>query len=1321
MAKRLKRTPDPQQDKAIKQIKENLYVTASAGSGKTGVLTDRFIHILNTDKTVKIDGVIAITFTEKAANEMKERILRKVLEHISELKSESAPNHAEIRRWNKLKNNFRFANISTIHSFCSKIIRDNPIEANINPDFEVVDELELKISLEKFIKDSIIELIEVKKPEETYKQCENLVAAYGLGKTADYLLELMIREKEFEFLHRKSFERFNSKDEYINTVKKAIETKRKDYLRFVVSSGRFKHNIEYFLSKDFSKIKPKSEKAAELLAFIELLVKLYHGKDVTLPNMDNYSKWLQKTCLKEFGDDKDEVNINITAICDFLPKGLFDFNFSLSGIDKSFYLLRDLLGVYEFMRYKLYLSNYPLSDDVLLQRRNKALLSFDELQMYAFELLANPENEEIREDIISSFKYIMVDECQDIDFIQNALIKLLAFSSGKHRPNLFIVGDGKQSIYKFRGADVSTFNLIMRDIDLMKGVTKNQSNPDTGIAKDDYSLYTNYRSIKPLVDFTNSFFGRLMMDLPEIFNIEYGNPINAFRKGDPEQISEPSVEIILSIEPEEGGWKKVHSRSTGNRTGEAGMIADRIAQLINQKGVNPGRIAILMRSLNNAFFFERELYSRNISYEVVEGKGFFNRKEIKDCLNLIKLIENPRDEIALLAVLRSPFFRISDLTLLLLSNDIDRYNEDSAKGDPKPHYYYAGKLYYRLNKYEKLIKNPEDREKLDFAKNMLDRLRRNKDRMKITDLLNLALDESGYRNALHGMPQGKQKSANIKKLIEFVNQIEENKQLLLADFIEYIDSVAFSMESTSDAPLTENTDSVTIMTIHKSKGLEFDYVFVPEMDKGVNNNKDSLIFDEPVFINKSDDPSNLSIGLAIDYKDEDNEKTARGKHSVGLTYLKAVDNLKEQLERKRLMYVAFTRAREHLVVSAKIKIEGLDEGKPKPTISASSFEKLNSEFISWMLNFLGIDGGLLLDAFGHRLKDIKKDNSGNGYIDYVTDGLPVRVYFETKRTEIEAVEEPKEQVSDKETDITPTKKDGLNYITATSLITYNQCPRKYFYKFRKSIKETSEGIGAVRKHSPEEDMLHNPITEQDEDKLDRSNLPLNMIGNIVHGLLEKYEDKTDFISIISSEINNQRLSALSDDKRKELIISHINSIVEEFTNTDIYQQIQDSRKTSPEFNHNEMKFSFKINNTVIEGAIDKIYMDKDGKLSVLDYKTNRFRKKSPEGIAEEIKKKAERYAFQLKVYTIAASRILGRKVDKAQLYFLDVQKDYTVDMSGISIDEIKEELGQLIKEIESKIDEGSGEQAFYTAPKKDNCCFCGYWMCEDREKGCKIS
>jgi helicase-exonuclease AddAB AddA subunit len=1321
MSKRFKRTPDPQQEKAIKQIKENLYVTASAGSGKTGVLTDRFIHILNTDKTVNIEEIIAITFTEKAANEMKERILRKMLEHISELKAESTPNLTEIRRWNKLKNNFRFANISTIHSFCSKIIREHPIEVNINPDFEVVDELELKISLGKFIKDSVIELIEGKKPEEVYKQCENLVRIYGLGKTADFLLELMIREKEFEFLHRRSFERFQTKDDYLNTIKKAIEKKKKAYLRFVVSSGRFNQNIEYFMSKDFSKVKPKNEKTAEVLAFIELLVKLYHGKDVILPNTNNYYAWFQKSCLEPFKDDKDDVEVNLQKIYDFLPNELFAFDFSLSGLDSSFHLLRDLLGVYEFMRYKLYLSNYPLSDDVLFQRRNKSVLTFDELQMYAFELLANPENEEIREDIINSYKYIMVDECQDIDFIQNALIKLLAFSSQKHRPNLFIVGDGKQSIYKFRGADVSTFNLIMRDIDQMKGASANQTHTDTGIAENDYSLYTNYRSIKPVVDFTNSFFSRLMMDLPETFNIEYGHPINAFRKGDPKQLSEPSVEMILSIEPAENGWKQVYNRSTGSRTGEAGMVADRIAQLIKQKGVSPGRIAILMRSLNDAFFFERELYSRNIGYEVVEGKGFFNRKEIKDCLNLIKLIENPRDEIALLAVLRSPFFRISDLTLLLLSNDIDRYHEDSTNGEPKPHYYYAGKLYYRLNKYDKRIKNPEEREKLDFAKNMLERLRRNKDRMKITDLLNLALNESGYRNALHGMPQGKQKSANIKKLIEFVNQIEENKQLLLADFIEYMDSVAFSMESASDAPIPENTDSVTIMTVHKSKGLEFDYVFVPEMDKGVSYNRDSLLFDEPVFINRSDDPSNLSIGLAISYTDEDNEKTAKGKHSLGSTYLKSIDNLKEQLERKRLMYVAFTRAREHLVISAKIKINGLEKGEPKPTITASSFDKLKSEFIGWMLNYLGIDDGLLLDAFAHRLKNIKKDKHGNGFIDYVTDGLPVRVYYETGRTKVEKVKEQKESITPEITDITPTRKDNLNYITATSLITYNQCPRKYFYKFRKSIKETGEGIGAGKKHTSEEDLLHNPMTEQDDEKPDRSNLPLNMIGNIVHGLLEKYEDKTDFISIISSEINNQRLSALSDEKRKEHIINHINSIVEEFTDTDIYKQIQASKKTTPEFNHNEMKFSFKIDNTVIEGAIDKIYMDKDGKLAVLDYKTNRFRKKSPEGIAKEIKKKAERYAFQLKVYTIAASKILRRKVDKAQLYFLDVQKDYTEDMSGTSVDEIEKELGQLINEIQSKIDNGSGEKAFNTVPKKDNCCFCGYWMCEDREKGCKIS
>ncbi len=1317
MVRRTKLTPDPQQEKAIKQIDENLYVTASAGSGKTGVLTDRFIHILNTDKSANIKEIIAITFTEKAANEMKERILQKVLERISELKEDVEPDWTDIERWNKIKNNFRFANISTIHSFCSKIIREHPIEANINPDFEVVDELELGISLGKFVRDSIIQVIDGCKPTETAKQCENLVQVYGLGNTVSFVLELMGKEKTLELLHRSSFTRFNSKDEYISMVRKAVESKKKDYLRFIVSSPMFRDNVEYLLSKDFSRLKTDNAIVAEILAFIEMLRKLKNGEDSPLSDMLLYSKWLQKTPLGKFKDDKEDVETHLSAILNFLPKKLFEVDFSEVDTDESYYLINDLIGVYDFMRYKLYQSNYPLTDDILLQRRNKALLTFDELQVYAFLLLANPENDEILEDIVDSFKYIMVDECQDIDFIQNALIKLLAFSSSRSKPNLFIVGDGKQSIYKFRGADVSTFNLIMKDIDTMKDLIRKQKGIKTHITDDDYSLYTNYRSISPIVDFTNSFFSRLMIDMPEEYNIGYGKAISAHRKVSSDKTSTASIEVILTIEPKNEVWKILSQDGPSDRTSEAKMVADRIAQLISDKGAKPGQIAILMKSLNDAFFFERELYSRNISYQVVQGKGFFNRKEIKDCFNLIKLIERPRDEIALLGVLRSPFCGISDLTLFLLTNDLDSFQKDLNGGESKPHYRYANRLYYRLDKHEERVKDPNERKKLNFLKDLLDRLRRNKDRMKITDLLNTALDESGYRNALIGMPQGEQKVANLKKLIEFVNQIEENKQLLLTDFIEYMESVAQSMESASDASIPENMDSVTIMTIHKSKGLEFDYVFVPEMDKGFNSNKDWLILDEPVFIGKSNHPDNLSIGLALKFYPEGKEKKYNDKYNPGLEYLRFCDENKEQLERKRLMYVAFTRAREHLVVSARINIRDLDKGKPKPVIKPYPFTRLNSPFISWVLFYLGIDDEFMLDAFNHRIRDIKQDEYGNDFMDYETDGLPVRVYFNTKQTIITPMEEVKQAIPKEDIDIASVIMNELGYITATSLITYHQCPRKYFYKFQRRIKETGEGIGPRKGKQSEEDILNNPVSEQNDEKLVKNALPLNMVGNIVHGLLEKYEDKSDFINLISSEINNQKLSVLSDEKHKEIIINHINSIIEEFTKTDIYKEIQASKRLNPEFNHNELNFSFKIGDTVIEGAIDKVYMDKKGKLTVLDYKTNRFHGKTPDGITEEMKEKAKKYDLQLKVYTIAASRLLGRKVDKAQLYFLDVQRVYTQDMSPHNLDEIKDEIEQIINEIQSRIDKGSNEDTFQTRPNRDNCLFCGYWMCEDRVKG----
>ncbi len=1309
-----KLSEDIQQKKAIEQIKENIYVTASAGSGKTRVLTERYIHILEEHNNINIDEIIAITYTENAANEMKERILHKILGKIDKYKNEN--NKDKLKRWTNIKNRFRFANISTIHSFCAKIIREHPIESAISPDFEIVNGVELILPFTKFVKEHIIELLEKNEPSNVVKSAKNLIRQYDLKQTVEMILTLILDDVKFEKLYRESFENIKDKNEYFNIITEKIERKKREYIDYICSNPKYKEAFDYLINEAIPTMtvveNPKSsDHSLKIRRFVKMLEDVRLGKNIDSVYIPD--KWDNKTTGKKFAD-WERVSKYLTDIFNAIPDIEKGISLNVAGIDKSYELLKDLLSLYEYIKTVFEDSNTILNDDQLNKRRNKALLTFDDLQTIAFILLLNDDYKYIRDEIASEYKYIMVDECQDIDLIQNSLIRLLSFPDTETKPNLFIVGDGKQSIYKFRGADVSTFTQLIGEIDKKK-------HSNTVTKDDDYSLKTNYRSIKPVVDFTNAFFKMLMIGGSEYFDIEYGDYIKAHRVIQPDY---PSVELLLSLEDKQDG----DTSDSDNRRFEADLIADRIAQLINgkitQKEVEAGQITILLRSLSASAFYESALSERNIDFQVVKGKGLFTRKEIKDCINLLKVVENERNEIALLSVLRSPFCGVTDLTLLRLTNNLKQTDNDefseivdestlSSSEDEKPDFkkqIKKIKIYNGLRHYEKYIDDPKEKEKLKFINELLDRLRRNKDRMHISELLRIALDESGYIIAVNGLPKGIQKKENLKKFISFIKTLENSKNFVLYDLIDYIDKTIDILASESDASIPENKNSVKIMTIHRSKGLEFDYVFIPRMDYTEKISYDSILFDEPIIKSKIlGEHKPLSFGLAIKCKTEYNKSI-----SPGYDFLKNIDCFKQRKEMRRLLYVAFTRARDHLFITSKCV---LDQNKGKTNLKSEPPEKDSEKWVYWLLYFLNLDDehiGKFYEAYNEELS-IKTDCSGNIFKILSIGGVEVKLILKTAHSVIEKKTKPKTILDKEDIDIEPVKSEKLDYVTATSLITYEQCPRKYFYKFVKRIRESSEGLGKRKQDtkSVEYDSIDNSKSEQVNDKETKSSIPLNMIGNIVHGLLEKYEDRRDFLDIISYEINNQRLSILSDEKRKNIVIDHINSLVTDFTKTKIYEEIKQSRIKYPESNFNELNFSIKIDETVIEGAIDKIYRNKDGKLVVLDYKTNRFNKEK--NIEKQKEKKAKGYQRQLDVYTLAVSELLDEDVSEAKLYFLDIQDDYTIKRKPNDNENIRESLSETINSIKEKIQAGSCEKTFHTKPSPD-CFFCGYWMCEEKNK-----
>jgi len=841
------------QEKALETGK-HITLRAGAGSGKTRVLTERYLHILENRKA-DVDGILALTFTDKAAKEMKDRIRLGI-----ESRLQDSFNNKDIKGiglWETIKERFDDANISTIHSFCKRILSENSLAGGVDPRFKLIKDIERYIILSNSIENSINVLEK--------ENCDSLrIISEQWSKTAIIgIINVLLRDRY-------------SSMKWSKRVKQSSVGELKSYYK-ALSVGI----VESLMPVDWIQEKIQNidilectnETDRQYCMYHSCLNGLKHSLDALrkgeLPDLGwadgiklvgGIKKNWADGDLEAWKGNEKEIRDRVTSAAKYIfsenDSKYVEINIALADV---------------FQR---------ISSDYDQAKGRGVYLDFDDLQIKTLEMLKN--NRKTAHMLGSKYKFIMVDEFQDTNLIQWEIINsIVSTENNDFSSRVFIVGDDKQSIYAFRGADVGVFKSVSK---LLSDL--NDSTDDSNIELD-----INFRSNKKLLEFFNLFFN-------DVFNIGlYGsgsvikyNFINSGRDCESNTENHPNVEMI------DVSSYETYSDIYDKYEYEAEFVARRLRQMLDNPQEYPvydsenncyrvleqDDIAVLFPRRTHLREYEEAFKRNKINYLNIGGMNYFKCREIQDLLNLLRYLSDQRNEIALAGVIRSPLIGMSDEQLFRISLK-------------------SGETLF--DKIKKSMKSGDELS-AQVAENIT-RWIAYSDRMSLSILINRILTETGAWGVYATGGDGKQALLNIEKFISMAREHETIERRSLKSFLESIELKIASDTVESEAQVTDIVDGcIRLMTVHAAKGLEFPVVVVASVDSGYR-----WYESEGFYIDRIEN-GNYEVGFNINVV---NEELEIKETNMMNELLKDIRRKKAMEEGKRLLYVAATRARDYLI------------------------------------------------------------------------------------------------------------------------------------------------------------------------------------------------------------------------------------------------------------------------------------------------------------------------------------------------------------------------------------------------------------------------
>jgi ATP-dependent helicase/nuclease subunit A len=829
-----------QQHQAVHSIDRNVIVSAGAGSGKTMVLVERYLRVLEENPDATISDIVAVTFTRKAAEEMRSRLKSRLKDIAQTCADEARP------RWNELLFQVDHARIGTIHSLCESILRAFPVEAQIDPQFEVLDDLTRADLMNTAVEEVLQEMIAEPDPLQLM------------------LLEYPVESIRLWIIHQlESIPQYRNSRASMGTTPEAVLGHAKTIIDRVKTAAisKFTENKEAQASVQFMFDNPWHDKDSPLeqrrLDALRLMHAIRSAQTVEEKCQLVVELAEQPKAGSAGGPKGKDLRAAIKCVREAAEDFVKDVPVALTDADEhAAQLLTALLGLIDKS-----VERYEAAKGVAQK------IDYNDLIGRTHALVTHPESS-ARRHLSEKIRALLVDEFQDTNRIQSELLASICGSKAR----LFLIGDDKQSIYKFQGADVSTFNY-------WKDAMATGTHGLTGDS-DRLDLSYSFRSHPSIVEFVNRFFSFYFSHSTSADDAHRARH-QALIPSREDEKDPKRVEIVYydCIDAEQQKRQSEQAR-TSEAKGVAAWILEKIGagtEIFDKeagatRAITFGDFAILVQRNSDFAIIETALSDAQIPYVTFAGKGFLTRQEIYDIENMLRWIDTPEDNHALLGVLRSPFFGLNDAVLHRI------YTES------------AGTSLWRA-----LItaaKQP-DFGMLQKPVAVLRKLRQESENCSLPDLVRKIITITSYDVILLSMPNGKQKSRNAWKMATFAS---EYSHMSISDFLRAMQTMRdLGANKQTDAPLSSEA-AVKLMTIHTSKGLEFPAVIMPVMGCKVHLPPNKLLV-------------HRDFGIALD--------TSRSSDDPKPSFYRAALKLScemDEEEKKRLLYVAMTRARDFLVM-----------------------------------------------------------------------------------------------------------------------------------------------------------------------------------------------------------------------------------------------------------------------------------------------------------------------------------------------------------------------------------------------------------------------
>ena len=1209
MANEVKWTEEQKQ--AIYEKGSNILVAAAAGSGKTAVLVERMIHkIIN--ENIDIDKLLVVTFTNAAASEMRERVLNAIYKKIDE-----EPENEKLQKQIILLNR---ASICTIDSFCLDVVKNNFFEIDIGQNFRIGDTTEIEI-----LKQDVLEDLFEEKYEAEDEDFTKLINTYTSYKDDTPLKELILKIYTYiqsnpfpEKWLKEKIEMFNLSEKLEEDFSKTIwgELLLKQ-VREIVEDSELKleaerQNLAKYpeLQKYFLIINDDIEQLQMLKINLDSWNKAYE-----IASNIKFKTWAtDKKITFEAKDDAKATRDMVKANLKKVTEKILIFNSKEAN--------EDINDMYEVLKK---LGNIIIEFGKMFEKRkkDKKIVDFSDVEHFALQILLKEDGtpSEIAKKYQKKYEEIAIDEYQDSNLVQEYILNSISREN-----NIFMVGDVKQSIYKFRQARPDLF------LEKYKTYQTKNNQKDGDNLK--IQLFKNFRSRKEVLDFSNKIFTSIMSEELGELNYTEEEYLNlGANYEDTNQDLKAEIDILLTDDTDEedlsaeqkasattSTWKETNGEENDSEEEiervenielEAKFVANRIKELVENKfqiydakkqekrDIKYKDIVVLLRSTKDpAPIFEKEILNLGMPVFSDSSAEYLESIEIQTIMSLLKIIDNPLQEIPLVAVMRSMIggFTDNDLVEIRLSDKYDNF-------------------YNTILKSKQSVSNPL-RAKIDQFLNNLEMWRKEQEYLSLDELIWKIYNDTGYYNYVGLMTNGELRQANLKMLFERAKQCESISFKGLFNFINYIEKIKTSSKDMDSAKIIgENDDVIRIMSIHKSKGLEFPVVFLSGTGKQFNmqdlNNKILL---------------HPEIGIGVKYIDYDMQIEYDTLSKQAMRNQIMLETLSEEM---RVLYVALTRAKEKLIItgySTTDKQNGLHDICDKYSELNSILLKKCKTYLDWMEL-----------VYMYNQDEMKELSSINVY-------TKKEVLKMCKTEEVEK-ENTEKQILDK---ISKVKIDDEEKNRISKILEYQ-------YKYQDStIIPTKTSVTELKIAPKKSDLKCAKFLKEDtETKITNAQK-----GTLIHLCMQKLDTQ-------NKNYTYSQIQDLVQDLENKKIITHkeadainINKVYQ-FTKSKIWEEMIHAHVV-----HREKAFYISIpakevfdkeleEKILVQGVIDLYYINEQNELILVDFKTDYVEDRNEQILVDK-------YNIQLELYKRALEDALQRKVDKVYIYSTYLEKEILI-------------------------------------------------------------